>query len=370
VNRLLIFISTLCFFNFANASTWMQAIVTDSRDAVYAVGMVDDFWTVRKSTDQGTSWKQVDRYRCGQCEYSTADMVAISGSTVVVVGHEKTGWYQRSWIVRMSTDWGETWRTADQYTPPGWQAARGVVITPQGDIYVSGESDDQDGVLCWLTRKSSDHGATWSNVDAFSYVPGNSTLGRKITASTDGKIYVVGYGDDSQDNAHWLVRMSDDGGATWTTVDDYVYETPSSLDTYPSSIALAPNGQILVVGTGGWSEHWIVRTSEDGGKSWRIADDFVGSTIATTADDVVVDSSGRIFVTGDTQFVGGIHNWITRVSVDAGLTWTTVDDSRGANAEAIGVTPSGIIFTAGEGNGYNWYIKKSEDFGSNWVHSD
>ena len=103
----------------------------------------------------------------------------------------------------------------------------GLAAAPSGKICSVGNSFATGSQLVLGT---SDSGNSWSVLDNFAppgrYVDffGWADLGGGIASDAAGNLYVSGrsYDNDGIQPDHWYVRRSADGGATWTTVDDFV----------------------------------------------------------------------------------------------------------------------------------------------------
>ena len=102
----------------------------------------------------------------------------------------------------------------------------GIAADASGNLYVTGQSEllvNQVRAFHWITRKSTDGGTTWRTVDDF--LIGTYPSGRAVTVDTFGRISVTGNyttASGSTTTNHWLTRASADGGATWSTTDDYI----------------------------------------------------------------------------------------------------------------------------------------------------
>src|SRR5207253_10704396 len=108
----------------------------------------------------------------------------------------------------------------------------------------------------WLVRRSTDGGATWSNVDTFQLSSSESSVAMGIGATASG-IFVVGSAsavNKGVTSSHWIVRKSTDGGNSWTTVDDYQLAPDSGSQA--RCIAKDANGNLFVAGSG--AGKWIV----------------------------------------------------------------------------------------------------------------
>ena len=137
----------------------------------------------------------------------------------------------RAWIVRRSLDLGNTWQTINTYQlNSGFGSnARGIGADASGNICVVGSAIGTavkgNYYNHWVVRRSSDGGNSWSTLDDFQLDPYNHSYARSFVAAANGTFYVVGSAlvgpnDGTFRNSHWTVRKSVNGGATWTTSDD------------------------------------------------------------------------------------------------------------------------------------------------------
>jgi hypothetical protein len=251
--------STVDLYQYA-AGKWVDAtgFAADSSGGVYVAGWGRDatrlsniHWLVRKSTDGGQTWTLVD-----DVTGPTADGAGfVPGAGVFVTGGRFDG--LSSWLVRRSvTGQSGTWTTVDG--PFAYGAARGACGDSLGNVYVAGsmfitnqpatKHSAATGYYAWTTRKSSDGGSTWSTVDTFSYAPNEQSDAEAIAADPSGNVVVVGKASDAQGQGHWIVRRL--GSSGWQTIDDF----PGGIATSVTSDAA---GHLLVAGPA--SSHWIVR---------------------------------------------------------------------------------------------------------------
>ena len=92
-------------------------------------------------------------------------------------------------------------------------------------------------------RKSSNGGASWSNVD---YVTnGWPAYARGVVVDSFGRIFAVGF--LSATTSSWLVRGSADGGATWTPTDFFLPSGYTSAQAYSATPDAL--GNVCVLGT-------------------------------------------------------------------------------------------------------------------------
>ncbi|HUP57295.1 MAG TPA: hypothetical protein VM598_07585, partial [Bdellovibrionota bacterium] len=276
-------------------------------------------------------------------------------------------------VILRSTDGGASWSSF--YVSQGFTPA-GMTIDGTGKIYVIGDESLVSG-SDWHVRRSVDGGATWTQVDSYSYATPGDSAAFDIGVDSNNHVYVSGFGT-SAGKRHWVVRKSVDSGATWTTVDDFLY---SGLNTSEArSIAFDSGGGILVVGGGGqggaFDYRWIVRRSTDGGASWATVDDFFTGG-ECLAEAISVGASGNIYVAGYADAYP--YRWYVRSSSDGGNTWGTLEAFRYAagqssSAYAVTETAPGILYAAGCGRETSatlgvchWIVRKSTNGGAAWT---
>jgi hypothetical protein len=115
--------------------------VTSKRGTSYPV-----MWTVRRSQDSGTSWRTVDTYNPNGAAYTSsaqgggvdsAGNIYVVGTTSAPGGMpHTTAWH---WIVRKSSDGGNSWATVDDFENPyqaAWPSAFGR--DANGNLFVGG----------------------------------------------------------------------------------------------------------------------------------------------------------------------------------------------------------------------------------------
>jgi hypothetical protein len=265
------------------------------------------------------------------------------------------------WLTRKSVD-GVQWTTIDDFQFSNYSVAKDFATSPSGDIFVVG-SGFSGGTQHWLVRKSSDHGITWTIVDDFVYATGQPSYASKVKVDNSGNIYVVGYGQiTSSSDFHWIVRKSVNSGSTWSTVDDF--QMISGEQSYPFAIEVDGSGNVYIAGEGfdGASPHWIVRKSIDLGSTWSTIDNYQYESRLAYANSLAINQLGVIYVAG-VGYDGSAYHWLTRQSTDGGTSWTNIDDVYGARANSVGIDFDGHPVVAGEtdlnnGSPSHWLVRK------------
>jgi hypothetical protein len=288
----------------------------------------------------------------------------------------------------------QTWQTVDdyQYFPGGQGTANyGLTVAPSGNIFGSGYGYDAFGGSHALVMGSADGGNTWSApLDDF---PADTNYGgdyHAITSDPAGNVYAAG---EYYDNAgllpdHWLVRRSADGGATWSTTDDY---QDGGYVTLANAIASDAAGNIYVAGYSGAgpSITWKIRKGI-GGANFTTVDTVPTSTSYVGATAVFVHPTAGVFAAGSgpiattTNKYGQVaytFGWLVRRSANGGATWSTVDTLSSGGWQTvpygIGADALGNIYVVGKqlvtsGTGKRatsstyWVVRKSANGGGSW----
>ena len=343
-----------------------SGVATDGNGYIYVAGDGDDGsserWIIREYSSSTHSWSVVDLQGSTSGYGSYAGPILINSNDIYVAGA-----INNIWTVRESTNAGSTWSTADNFTySSNGQVANSIAENSSGDIYVAGSAYDTSGVQHWIVRKYTASSGTWSTVDDFTYYSGAGAS--SVGVDSSGNIYVVGHGLDGSIE-HWLVRKSTNGGSSWATVDDYVY---SSYYAVATSLVIDKSNNVYVCGYGIDSSNdpasWIVRKSADGGSTWSISEAYQYVTGKVSGPSAMAtDANGNIYVDGYGDDSSGISHWLVQKSEDSGTTWTVIDDfnyavSANSNPSGIYVDSTGTIYVTGDapsasGGAANWITR-------------
>ena len=305
----------------------------DSLGNLYSVGQLwptasttgEAYWYVRKSADGGQSWSTVDQYEYSPGEWNwPIGFAADNAGGVYVVGEVKavttTGSSKNKqvihWLVRKSSDGGQTWTVADDV--PNYEACAAAVV-PNVGVFVAGPYF----AGTWQVRKSvSGDFGTWSTVDG----PLANAAARGGCRDSQGNIYVAGeqfittgsLKRQATGTYGWISRRSSDGGGTWTTDDTFTIVPPAQNQNTPGALAAGAGtdsaGNAVVVGSAsdGTYNHWIVRKHDAATGQWMTLDDFQPGNGAA-AEGVATDAAGHLLVMGYANSGDGTGNhWVVR----------------------------------------------------------
>jgi len=238
----------------------------------------------------------------------------VAGGADYVKGNSTTF----DWVVRRRLAGQTSFTTVDNLTSTGSGAGAIGVTTvaagPAAGVYVVGSASAANGSGNWIVRKSADAGTTWATIDNFQLTPNTgSNMAEAVTGDGAGNVFVAGLGSaPSNLMSHWIVRKSGDGGATWTTSDNF--RLASTKNAVASGAGVDASGNVYVAGYGIDSNnvrHAVLRTNTGG--TWAIADDFQ-SGAAAGYRAFTADAAGNLYVAGTGDDASGVGESIVRSS--------------------------------------------------------
>jgi len=201
---------------------------------------LNDTW---QSKDEGATWTEVNASSGWYSRYGHSSVVMPDGTIVLMGGYiyngnEVLGYGNDVW---QSKDEGATWTEVSAGS--AWTPRRGqsVVAMPDGSIVLMGGTDTVYGYRN-DTWRSTDDGATWAEVDVS--VGWSPRLSMSSVAMPDGSIVLMGGWDGSAVPDKNDVWRSTDDGATWTEVNANANWPGRSAAT---SVAM-PDGSIVLMG--------------------------------------------------------------------------------------------------------------------------
>ncbi len=252
--------------------------------------------------------------------------------------------------------------------------ARAVTTDTAGNVYVLGKSFgvvnydfvtikyDSAGNQVWLARYDDPS----HNLDDPA----------AIAVDNSGNVYVTGTrsGAGVNPQQYTTVKYSPDGNQLWVS-----YYTSGKTINNPRAIAVDASGNVYVTGVSYTSttsyDYATVKYNSSGNELWVARYTGLNSTSSDTAEAVAVDSSGNVYVTGNSGASSkydyatikynssGVQQWVARYNGDA----NAIDA-----ASAIAVDSSGNVYVGGRstgiGTGYDFATVKYNSSGvQQWV---
>lgn len=184
-------------------------------NAVFAVGNLNNKWTVIRSQNQGAggTWQAVDSWSPDSKTSAAAiDAACDSAGNIYVVGARGTWDAPKGWVVRMSSQGGNpgSWTTVLDAAEGNASWAFAVTVDGNDNIWVSGMTQNASGTPRWTVLKN---GAsdTWSVSWASRQRPLGETIsskGRGIAADVFGNVFAVGEILATSPSSLGLVRLA------------------------------------------------------------------------------------------------------------------------------------------------------------------
>jgi hypothetical protein len=260
-------------------------------------------------------------------------------------------------------------QTISGWWPEVFSQLQGLIKDAAGNLLAAGFASDGKDVR-WIVRRSSNGGASWSTID--NYVPGRGWGANAYCVGLDaaGRIYVAGL-SGSKSGSRWFVRTSADGGQTWRNSDNYL--PFSGHRVQPVSMVSDSAGAMYVAGYATDNTGYrraIIRKSADGGLSWNtISDVSLAAGYHSYERALAYDPlNNALYASGSFSEAAGSHQLI-RKSTDGGATWSVMDDSTNF-AYGLLVDSTGRVYATGTAlnpNVYNkLYVRMSADGGQSW----
>jgi hypothetical protein len=325
----------------------------------YTTAGSNDVW---RSTDQGATWTQITASAEWSRRYDHASVALPDGSIVLMGGNGAIG----NGDVWRSTDQGATWTQLSWWTARDYHTS---VVLPGGSIVlIGGHYFHYDTrVIFNDVWRSTDQGTTWTQIAV--KAEWTARYGHTSVVLPDGSIILMGGVYDYPGKYLNDVWRSTDQGATWTQV---TANAGWSARTRHTSVVL-PDGSIVLMG--GYDYYANPRYRKD---VWRSTDQGA-TWVQMTASAPwagrhnhasVALPDGSIVLMGG--YDGGNHRNDVWRSTDQGLTWTQMTARAewvARNVHASVALPDGSIVLMGgyTGSALSKTVWRSTDQGATWV---
>jgi hypothetical protein len=260
---------------------------------------LNDVW---RSLDNGATWEQVTAHAGWTARVVHSSVALPDGSIVLIGGSYSTGVTSDVW---RSKDGGATWTlmtTHGRWTP---RESLSSVAMPDGSIIVSGGTLPGGYTQFNDVWRSTDQGATWTEVTA--HAGWRERYGHSSVVTPDGTITVTGGYTFGPTYANDVWRSTNDG-LTWMQVNASAGWQPR----YFHSMAAEPDGCILVFGG---SHNLIyfndVWRSADNGATWSLVQPGAGWTAREGQGSVVMPDGTIVLMGGfNGMFWNDVWQWV------------------------------------------------------------
>jgi hypothetical protein len=334
------------FANAAAADTSGNVYVTGSS---YASNGLPDFATVKYSNAGDRLW--VRRYNGPANDWDAATELALDASgNVYVTGHSYGPNFFDYVTVKYSPSGTQQWVARYDGAANGDDWPNDLAVDASGSVYVTGYSSGSGTVYDYATVKYDRSGAqSWV---ARYNGPGNTNdRARALGVDGSGNVYVTGDSGEGSPNLsdYVTVKYTPAGGQLWAA-------RYSALYDYATDLAVDGTGNVYVTGysygSGTFYDYATVKYSRRGRLHWVAR---YNGGVDDLANAIAVDTSGNVYVTGETFHSGtssdygtvkydarGIQQWVARYNGPG----NSVD-----RAFALALDASGSVYVTGESQG-------------------
>ncbi|HEV2687166.1 MAG TPA: hypothetical protein VGV35_01390, partial [Bryobacteraceae bacterium] len=330
-----------------------------------------------------SAWTIADDYQLAAGQIASGhSMASDSAGNVYAIGSAHDSSNRSHGIVREKLAGSTTWSTIEDYPAASVSGTSfyAVAVDSAGDLYVGGQTHDSLNKPQWLVLEKLAGGSAFTVVDNYATsVGGIGVEGLAIDGA--GNVFAAGQsatiGKGNKATYYWTVRKRTGGVGAFTTVDNSISGTGNDNPYSATYIADGAAAGLYVVGTGTGSQ-WLVRKSIDAGVTWTTVDSFFYNSTNATALSVTGDGRGDVYVVGKGGVLnsGGVVHWLVRESINGGTSWSTVDNfglgGTLSSAGSVGADLAGNIYVAGsasEASGTSHGIIRSNAGGS-WTTVD
>jgi len=288
-----------------------RAIAVDSFGNVYVTGesygsgTSEDYATIKYYPNGDTAW--VRRYNGPGDTTDDARAIAVDGSGNVYVIGKSYGMgtdYDYA-TIKYYPDGDTAW--VRRYNGPGdtTDDAGAIAVDGSGNVYVTGSSYGNGTYYDYATIKYYPDGDTaW--VRRYNVLGYSDDYASAIAVDISGNVYVTG----GSNGDYATIKYYPNGNTAWVRR----YNGPGNSNDLPLAIAVDGSGNVYVTGwsygSGTNGDYATIKYYPDGDTAWVRRYNGPGNDF-DVANDIAVDGSGNIYVTGDSYGSGTNSDYAT-----------------------------------------------------------
>jgi hypothetical protein len=198
-------------FVFEDPKLVVRGFVVKDRHVFMAAGSSTPFdnWAVVRSADGGASWQRLAPFSAHDW-IVTVNQLGVAGDGALYAlgaGRDKSDNYAVHWLLRRSSDDGDTWSTRETMDDEKYADPQFLAFGPDGQVFAGA---DTWSVVAgtrfrhWLLRSTTDEGQHWKTVSDFRASQGTYAQIRDLLVAR-GRAYTMGTVQQGSDHFRWTV---------------------------------------------------------------------------------------------------------------------------------------------------------------------
>lgn len=277
----------------------------------YSMGMdaTYDYTTIKYTSSGDTLWVSLSNGPWGDHDYPSSFTVDDSNN-VYVTGLTNGAWtYQDYMTVKYNSSGDTVWMRIYNHIADKDDAAAGLTVDEEGNVYVTGKSWDYTTQYDYATIKYDASGnELW--VSRYNGISDSTDIASAIAVdNVSGNIYVTGSSFSPGTGSDIVTIKYDANGDTiWTRR----YSGSVDNGDAPSVILLDDVGNIYIIGYSNETslDYCTIKYDSDGNELWSSQYDGPGNGV-DRAHALVLDDSGNVYVTGESYGAGTNYDYAT-----------------------------------------------------------
>lgn len=327
-----------------------RAVAVDGAGNVVVTGSTFRYFVTMKYTPEGErQW--LSKYQHPASNGRVVDMAIDSDNNIIIIGESQgdgTGLDYAT--VKYNSAGTELWAMRHNGTASSSDNPKALVLDADDNIYVTGYTSEMGSGVDYTTLKYDANGQErWTaNYTSFGE---NIDIPVGMTVDSDANVYVTGESRDPDEIV--TVKYTDQGEEKWVNH----YDPLNDEFDKPVGIGAGSHDNIYVAGYGRSSDtsddYVLIKYTPKGEEVW--VDRFHGEIGISRVNDMVADTDGNIYVTGETNLYQTTGDYLTlKFDSEGDLQWYAIYDGP-ANAQdeavAIDTDRMGNVYVTGKSSG-------------------
>ncbi len=332
------------------------ALALDEAGNVYVTGAgsghADDYTTIKYNSDGVQQW--MAQYTSPGNYYDKPNAIAVdSEGNVYVTGYSNTrSFYNHDYTtIKYNSSGQEQWIAIYDGTGGEDDEAKAIVVDTDGNVYVTGDCyDEHFSNYCMTIKYDPGGNRVWTAAYHFQFANIGYAIAEDMVLDNAGNVYIAGYHGDERDSEFLVVKYDSFGVEQWA---EHISASGGSYD-YCHAMTIDADANLYVTGEGFCSttDYVTIKLDSDGNVEWISSYDgnWGGDD---SANDIVVDAEGNVYVTGESEIGAYTYEYATvKYDPNGDEEWVMIypdnlPDFYSSRASAIAMDNEGSVYVTG-----------------------